>query len=680
MLVYKIKEDKFPLLYCGEIMKKIFCEIIKFRYYIATMSIIIGIIFNFHGSSIGVWNSFGIRETISGNTMETTTLNSSVNLETFKLWVPKKKSDGTIIGVPRDIRSDEWRVQTPLYFSQASSDFSLINDNYAFSGQNMVVAYNAPVKHISIIGKPFNWGFLFLGMEKGLSWYWCFKIITFLLLAYEFSMILTKKNKLLSVVGSIWITFTPAIQWWFMQHLGDVVYFSLLLMVSIYHYFRQKKSYLKVMFACLIGISIIGFTLVIYPAFQVPFAYVILSFVILEFCRAWNSRIISKFDFINILSTLIISFTIIVITLYSSLDAIIASLETVYPGSRISVGGELKFDRLSDFLLNIMLPFKIPSVANQVELSTSLHFLYFIFPSLPFVIKSKSEIKENIFGITLIIFSGLLTIFTFVSVSEVLSKVTLFSFVTSGRAWQMLSILAVFISLWFASLIWNKKDELQYRYFILIIIIINLGLVYSSISNQFYIDYLGRKVIILMLALFTILFVLMLYKKKLTFSILMIAMCSISGLTVNPLVQGIGSIDDKILSVKVKEIVSRNPDVLWMSDSTELYHFVQMHGAKSIDGVRFSPDKKLMKKLDNENKMEGIWNRYSHLRYQLSNEETIMNNPSPDITQVNLSIEDFDKLNIRYVLTTRPLSDLFGENFKLIHSDSDNNRIYEYQD
>ena len=71
----------------------------------------------------------------------------------------------------------------------------------------MMLAYNVSSWHISTIGKPFNWGFLFLGASRGLSWYWSFKIIAMLLLAYEFAMILTSSVRLLSAVSSFWITF-----------------------------------------------------------------------------------------------------------------------------------------------------------------------------------------------------------------------------------------------------------------------------------------------------------------------------------------------------------------------------------------------------------------------------------------------------------------------------------------
>lgn len=372
---------------------------IKWRYVIALFVLFCSVSLNLNGSSIANWNSFGVRETVSGTTSETKTVDDYQGIQKLKLWIPSlSRNDDTVIGSPRPIRSDEWLVQTPFYLSQVKTGNHFINKSYQDSGQNMMLAYNVSSWHISTIGKPFNWGFLFLGASRGLSWYWSFKIIALMLLSYEFAMILTSKRKLLSVVSSLWITFTPTVQWWFMQHLGDVVFFSLLIMVSIYHYFNSEKKVFKIMMAINLIIALIGFPLIIYPAFQVPFAYVIMAFTAIQIFKALRNKKVKLFDVIVIALTLFVSLMIDVLTIYQSWDAISATLHTVYPGKRISVGGEYTWKNLSDFLFNIFLPFKTPQVSNQVELSSSFNFLLYILLILPFVIKRK-DIKKIFLGL-----------------------------------------------------------------------------------------------------------------------------------------------------------------------------------------------------------------------------------------------------------------------------------------
>ena len=151
-----------------EMFHKIIDNVIKWRYLLAIICLIGGVAFNLNGSSLNSWNSsFGLRESVSGKKISSVTVDDLIGLEKLSLWIPKLRSDGTIFGTSRGIRSDEWLVQTPFYISQADTGNNLVNETYETSGQNMVLAYNVTTLHPSIIGKPFNWGFLVLGASRG---------------------------------------------------------------------------------------------------------------------------------------------------------------------------------------------------------------------------------------------------------------------------------------------------------------------------------------------------------------------------------------------------------------------------------------------------------------------------------------------------------------------------------
>ena len=64
----------------------------------------------------------------------------------------------------------------------------------------MIIGYNSPVKDISLLAKPLTWGYVLLGNEYGLSWYFSLKIILLVLISYEFAMILIQNNKKVSVM------------------------------------------------------------------------------------------------------------------------------------------------------------------------------------------------------------------------------------------------------------------------------------------------------------------------------------------------------------------------------------------------------------------------------------------------------------------------------------------------
>ncbi|HEM3667653.1 TPA: hypothetical protein U1C81_001425 [Streptococcus suis] len=663
-------------------MKQIVNKAIDYRYIIACIVFILGVSLELHGSSIANWNNFGVRETIWGIQSETQNdlsegaPGTQAILNTLENWISiPPKNDGTIIGTPRMIRTDEWQVQAPFYLSQAHTGNQSINSSYAPSGQSMLLAYNAPMWHSSILGKPFNWGFLLLGAAKGMAWYWCFKIIGFLLLGYEFSMILTKRNKFLSIIGSFWITFTPAIQWWFMQHLGDVVFFSLLMMVSIYHFFHAKSITKKSICAVLLSSGMIGFTLVIYPAFQVPFAYLVAFFFIVQLLQKLRKERLSMIEIAIMVMTLLTSLGIIGYTLWENREAISLTLNTVYPGSRVSVGGDISLSKISEFLYNFILPFKIPNFLNQVELSSAIHFTPLFAAMIPFIIK-RQDVPKNIIGLGLFVYSGLLAFYSLVGLPTVLSKITLFSFVTGNRSWQAMSVIGVFASIWFISYIWERKLEIKWLPFAIALTVGSLLLV--PILHPLSGIYVGWKWLVLLLFVYMVSFVSLIQYKSLGL-LLLSGMIIVSGMTINPVVHGLGVIENKALSVEIEEIVEQNPDELWITDNSVLYQYAQIFGAKSLDGVRFYPDTALMKSIDVDNKFENEWNRYAHVHYTLTDQETMMSNPAPDNLQIDLNIGKLDDLGVRYIISNRDLNLLFGEKFQLIYGpDLDGNRIYQF--
>ena len=68
---------------------------------------------------------------------------------------------------------------------------------------------------ILMIGRPFQLGFMLFGTDAGLSFYWYARLVAMMLGSYELCLILTKRNKKVSLCGMIVITFSAAVQWWY---------------------------------------------------------------------------------------------------------------------------------------------------------------------------------------------------------------------------------------------------------------------------------------------------------------------------------------------------------------------------------------------------------------------------------------------------------------------------------
>lgn len=604
-------------------------KIIRFRFLIALVIFIIVVLLKLNGSSINIWDR-----------IVTTKID---NTET-----------SLIAGTPRAIRSDEWNVQTLYYLAQAESEeyYPVYNDNIRSDGQNMIIAYNAPVMDITVLSKPFNWGFLLLGKDYGLSWYWAMKTILLFLLSFEVSMILSKRKKAISLLGALWITLSPAVQWWFMQHVGDLILYMQAMIVSFYyilHYFNKIK--IKILFSITFALSAVGFALVIYPAIQVPLAYLTLVFMMLLYTDYKDKIKIKRSDIIIIVCTL--GFIILNLGHFVlvSKDAIKLTLDTVYPGKRVSIGGDIEPYFLQISLTNIFLPFKDINFLNNCEVSSFFNFLPIVLLSLIVFIKNK--IKNLKYGIVLSLCALIQIAWLLFKFPTIFAKVTLLSYVPGNRMMIAFGITALYLSIWGFSIICELKPFKRYESYIISIVI--LGYYYLTMVHYNIDSYLGLKYLVLILLAFLILNYLYLRGHKKAFISFMTSVILISGITVNPLVRGTGAIYNKVLSQEIQSIKNEDKEALWAMFDSEIGGYLYANGVKTLNGVHFYPDLETWQSIDTENKYSDIYNRYAHVSLSLSN-TTSFKLIAPDSISVNLTIDDIKKLNIKYILSKTDLT------------------------
>lgn len=589
------------------------------------------LIFKLHGSSIGMWDSI-VTEKINNN--DTT----------------------TIVGKPRSIRSDEWEVQASYYLAQATNNkfYPLINQNIRSDGQNMIIAYNSPVWDITVLAKPSNWGFLLLGKDYGFSWYWGSKLIFLLLLSFEMSMILTKGNKSISLFGAIWITLSPAIQWWFMQHVGDLTLYSQAIIVSFYYFFENFDDFKrKIVFGILFSLSCIGFALVIYPAIQVPMAYMCLLFMILIITDYRKKIKISHEDVLLIIAIFVSIISVLAYCIFSSIDAIKILLNTSYPGRRFSTGGELPPYFLQIFLTNMFLPYKDINFQNNCEVSAFFNFFLAVLFSIPFILKNK--VKNMKYGLVLLfsaIFEASWILFTF---PRAFAKITLLSYVPGNRMMITFGITSVYLSIWAFNLFCNSKVINRNSSLIIsliVSIIYFLSIMVSPMKN-----YVHFRYYFLLLILFSILNYLFLRGIKNLFIIIMLIVIMVSGLAVNPLSQGTGAIYNKVLSREIIDIRKENQNSNWVAlDDSTLTGYLISNGVKCLNADNFYPDLNLWSKVDLKKKYFNLYNRYAHIDLGLTTDNTSFILIHPDLIKINLNIDDLKKLNVNYILTKSNLS------------------------
>ena len=200
-------------------IKKLWLFIYKKRYLIGVISFVYVVLMGYNGSSVFVYNSI---------------IEPNYSLDKY---VP-------ILGEARSIRSDEFLVDTPALLSQYNRNTGFDSKNQALMARDTIVTLypQLPTRTISVLGNIRLLGFLFLDLNQAYSFYWYLPYFALFFAIFELFMILTKQNKLLSLTGSVMLTFSPSLLWW---NSTSFLLYGSLATIFFYHIFKSQKKWQK---------------------------------------------------------------------------------------------------------------------------------------------------------------------------------------------------------------------------------------------------------------------------------------------------------------------------------------------------------------------------------------------------------------------------------------------------
>lgn len=613
-----------------ETMKKILDFIIKYRYLIALIVFIVCVSLKINGSSIGVYDTIYGKE------------DPNVITEIF--------------GRARFIRGDEFNVQVPYFFSQSYNNFNLISHYMSLSGQNMIIGYNSPVIGLTLLGKPDIWGYILFGNEIGLSWYWCSRIILFLLVGYEMFYILTK-NKYLSVFASICLVFSPALQWWFAPHMYQVFFWACTLFVVGYYFFIGKKKWQKVLFTILSICSLIGFVISIFPSLQVPTGLIMLALLICCLIRDKEELVWKKKDFIRVGIVILGAGIVIGQFLIQSKDAITLLNNTVYPGKRVSVGGDYLFANLFMDPTMILNTFTAPARLNQCEISCFNHFgiLFMIYyPYLWYINKMQNKSQQMLIGNCLFIILVIEIVFMIIGFPEWLEKITLFSYM--NRMMLVYGFTALIFSFWCIESIWENRKKVRWQFGLGTVLIYTFLYIkcYLNYTDAAFLERTGLWFYFIVPGILGMSSYLIFTKYRRLFFPIFGCWIILAGMFVNPIVIGARSISNHTLVTEALEVQEEDPDAYWLAtNSLHTQELLLANGIKALNAVNFYPDVEKWNLVDPTHENEEFYNRYLHMLIELTEEPTSYVQATPDSAVIHLNVEELKKWNIKYLVVNK---------------------------
>lgn len=617
----------------------------RYRWILALLVFCICVGLRLHGSSIGVYDEF------------------------FPTQITEKES--TLFGIPRGLRTDEYGVVTPIYFSQAANEYRLYSQQMSLSPMNMVLDYYSPVWDLTILGKPLSWGFLLFGNEVGLSWYWCGEIILIFMAAFEMCRILTEDKRRESILGAFMIGFSPAIQWWVMPHMPPVILYAMALFCVGYWFFTAKGRLAKWVSAALATMSVLGFALSIFPSFQVPCGYVVLILLAVCLRRDREKISFSLRDLPRLILPAVAVFVILGRFFLLSRSDLSLVMNTVYPGRRLSLGGGRRIYDLFTDVSSLFLSYKDITYLNNCEVASYIHFAPFFMtlsPILFFSLKKRGK-KQLLVGSALFwILLGQI-FFMLIGIPKWVGEVTLLRF--CNRMHEVYGWVATLFTIWGFSVLarqprcLNTREKLLWplAYGILWLVLINDDL--KKYFSQFFFSRFeigGLLPVLAAIICITILYLTVFQKHRLM-SALMILMMLFCGATVNPVERGIGAVTNHPVSAAISVIVEQEPDGRWICTDSPIFlsNYVMANGAKVLNATNFYPDREKWAILDPDNRFADQTNRYANESAKLTDEETSAELVSPDHVKLYLNPERLKELKIRYMLTPVDYSDLLAK-------------------
>ncbi len=509
-----------------------------------------------------------------------------------------------IIGKEREIRSDEWLVNTPQVLYGIMQ-----KEGLPFPG-----LFEMLTDPLSL----FYWIiYKLLGGRAYYSAYWYTPIFIGGLLTAEFLQILLAgdaesesglqrlgaADKLLVSASGFMIFLSSFYQWWsfpayFFYIHGAVVF--------LWYFFHRKELWKKLLLLYGTAVMVLSYLKLLYPAWQVPFGYVgiVLGlWVIYEHRR--QIRDFGKTEWFILGGAAAAFIAAAVWFVVKNLDYFATMMATVYPGERADAGG-MSLQKLFNYIPALGYAFVRNFPASEAGTIISL----FPLPIVMILYKWRREGGLGLLEKALLAVTAFLTIYCTTGFPMPIAWITLMSRSTAWRAVDAIGYLCVL-------------------FFVLAL----KPYARSGIKK-------GRAW--------------SLYK---TAMVAIITIDIITGMFVRPIEYGYDAITTKPLFNSIREIAELPEDNRILAyDSLVLPSYTTACGADTVNFVNIKPNMIMYGNLDPKGKYEDIYNRYAHVRMVFTKKKhTSFHLDQKDAITIRLSHKDIVMTGANFVVSEKKL-------------------------
>ncbi len=251
-------------------------------------------------------------------------------------------SEKILLGAPRLIRSDDWKMQLPLLISQTvvSPAFPVTNATVGL-GQNMLLPVEAPVTNWITLFRPTMWGFL-LGADTGIAWLWWSRVLGLFGVWLAVLAVVTRGRLGVAAAGAALLACSPFYQFWTFNGAPQTLSMGSAFLATV-ALARARTPRGIAAAACALAAAGAWFALSIYPPYQVALGWLYVALVagfVIDQRDALPLRSHGALRAVALAAAGVAALAVVLAFASEAHDAITTMRNTAYPGRRISAGAE----------------------------------------------------------------------------------------------------------------------------------------------------------------------------------------------------------------------------------------------------------------------------------------------------------------------------------------------------
>ncbi|MEI7824727.1 MAG: hypothetical protein WCI01_05465 [Chlorobiaceae bacterium] len=483
-----------------------------------------------------------------------------------------------------------------------------------------------PVQHVSAFAKPATWGFFFLDLAQALAWYWWFPVFGGFIAVWSLmNLLFPGRWKLMLALSASYI-FSPYAAAWSFTPAYAVMFPASALAFALF-LLKNRSWPLAILFGLFLGLSLSGFVLFLYPAWQVPLGYLFLFLCIGVIIRDRLYRFFALQPLVSFILALSVASFVLYYWWIDAHEAIKILTETVYPGQRLLVtGGDLDPSYWVRGISSIVTLRNDFGYSNSCEMASFIYLILPVFFGLTvYTLRNRRLDPVALFAALFFIF---VSYYQFVGIPSNLAKISLWGSSGGSRA----DIAVGFSQLILVAFMLTRPPLNQHgssgitlgRFPAILVSLLWSGLLitFFVIMTTFFVGFNGQSrvfsyvVALLVIFLTGVASFYLLSGRVRHFAVLYCLITFVISFPFNPLVRAPDNI-----APRSDFLDKRDPSVgrvLVLGGGAIQAMMLMASGFSVLNGVHYYPQFQLWKKLDPSGKMNSIYNRYQHLDFGVS--------------------------------------------------------------